>query len=48
MFPSPKGIQFQFTVTIPAIEPQELQFDPNPKSGVDRIMDHAIFNKASK
>ena len=38
MFSSSKGIQVQFTVTILAIEPQELQFDPNPKSGADRML----------
>ena len=36
MFSSPKGIQVQFTVTIPTIEPQELQFDTDPDSGLDR------------
>jgi serine/threonine protein kinase len=40
MYSSSKGkdIQVQFTVTIPTIEPQELQFDPNPKSGADRML----------
>ncbi|MCE3238488.1 MAG: hypothetical protein K0R24_1469, partial [Gammaproteobacteria bacterium] len=33
-----KGIQVQFTVTISAIEPQELQFDPHPKSGANRML----------
>jgi serine/threonine protein kinase len=33
-----KGIQVQFTVTIPAIEPQELQFESNPKSGANRML----------
>ncbi len=36
MFSSSKGIQVQFTVTIPAIQPQELQFDPDVESGSDR------------
>jgi serine/threonine protein kinase len=36
MFSSAKGIQVQFTVTIPAIEPQALQFDPDLDSGSDR------------
>jgi serine/threonine protein kinase len=36
MFSSSKGIQVQFTVTIPAIEPQALQFDPDVDSGSDR------------
>ncbi len=36
MYASSKGIQVQFTVTIPAIEPQELQFDPDLQSGSGR------------
>jgi serine/threonine protein kinase len=36
MSSSSKGIQVQFTVTIPAIQPQELQFDPDLESGSDR------------
>ncbi|MCD6040235.1 MAG: hypothetical protein K0S27_1635 [Gammaproteobacteria bacterium] len=38
MFSSSKGIQVQFTVRIPAIEPQALQFGPNPKSGADKTL----------
>ncbi len=34
---SSTGVQVQFTVTIPAIEPQALQFDPDADSGSDRM-----------